>query len=279
MKLWYENHLGETLYVSGFPFLLETAPNFAYEWQYNATGSNKKGSKITKFYRNTKEMDDTLIIRTRTEAEMYARMKEFFEVVEQDIISMKPGKLKLEDGTYLSCYIIASNMSSIHRQTRKNERKVKIVSPYPFWINEAIRDFFPQAAEENHDEFLDYNYDYGYDYMHGVKGVARWSVDHYTDSEFRLTVFGYCENPVVRINGHPYQVFTTLESNDYLIIDSKEKTVTKWISGAVQENVYDLRLKEHSVFERIPSGNLTFTWDGTFGFRLKLFLERSEPAW
>ena len=146
-------------------------------------------------------------------------------------------------------------------------------------MNEVQKEFYPQTDIGDEDPFLDYNHDYSYDYMQGVKGVREWYVDHYTDSEFEMTIFGYCVNPVIRINGYPYQIFTTIEANDYLVIKSKENDVTKWISGVVQQNVFDLRSKENSVFERIPSGKLTFTWEGTYGFNLKLFLERSEPQW
>ena len=92
-----------------------------------------------------------------------------------------------------------------------------------------------------------------------------------------MTIFGEVGNPRVSVNGHPYQVNVDLAANEYLIIDSRKNTVTKYLANGTTLNVFDKRNKAQSVFEPIPGGTLRLTWPGTFGFDLTLYEERSEP--
>ena len=94
-----------------------------------------------------------------------------------------------------------------------------------------------------------------------------------------MTIYGAVDNPQVTVNDYAYQIMTSLESNEYMQIDSRNNTVLKYLANGVVQNVFDLRNKERSIFEPIPSGNLMVTWSGNFGFDITLFLERSEPVW
>ena len=124
-------------------------------------------------------------------------------------------------------------------------------------------------------------YDYNYDYTMPYGGDVIWNVDHYAQCEFLMTVFGPCVDPRVVINGHPYQVYVTLDENEYLQIDSRPNanTVVKYAANGIQQDVYDMRAKQESVFEPITAGNVRVVWPGDFGFDLTLFCERSEPRW
>ena len=155
---------------------------------------------------------------------------------------------------------------------------IKILLDYPFWIKEETKKFYPQT-EVRYEKGLDYNYDYAYDYTSQKKGTATWYVDNIRDSDFEMIVYGACANPRIIINGHVYEVFDTLESNEYLVINSQKNTVIKYLANGTTKNLFDLRGKQQSVFETIPKGNLNLSWSGDFGFDITLFLERSEPKW
>lgn len=86
-------------------------------------------------------------------------------------------------------------------------------------------------------------------------------------------------NPKVLINGYPYEVLTTLENNEYLIINSMEQTITKYLSNGATANLFDARGYDYSVFEKIPSGLISVSWSGDFGIDLYVFLKRKEAAW
>ena len=104
-------------------------------------------------------------------------------------------------------------------------------------------------------------------------------IDHVTASDFRMIVYGPCVNPRILINDQAYEVFTTLESNEYLIIDSRDYTVYKYLAnGTVQICLITAGLN-NLYLKKIPSGLLRINWSGDFGFDLTLFLERREARW
>lgn len=110
-------------------------------------------------------------------------------------------------------------------------------------------------------------------------GDVIWNVDHYAPCEFLMTIFGPAVDPRVVINGHPYQVYTTLDANEYLQIDSRANTVVKYLANGIQQDIYDYRAKQESVFDPITPGNISVVWSGEFGFDITLYCERSEPRW
>lgn len=80
------------------------------------------------------------------------------------------------------------------------------------------------------------------------------------------------------MNGYPYEVLTTLEKNEYLIINSSEQTIMKFSNGTTA-NLFDVRGYDYSVFKKIPSGLISVNWSGDFGIDLYVFLKRKEAAW
>lgn len=94
-----------------------------------------------------------------------------------------------------------------------------------------------------------------------------------------MTMYGPCVNPRVLINGYPYEVLTTLEAGEYLVIDSAEQTVVKHLNSGLTSNLYDARGYEYSIFEKIPPGMIRMNWPGDYGIDLVLHLKRREAAW
>ena len=88
-----------------------------------------------------------------------------------------------------------------------------------------------------------------------------------------------CSNPKVLLNGHPYEVLTTLERNEYLILNTMEQTITKYLSNGTTDNLFEVRGYDYSVFEKIEPGLVTVNWSGDFGIDLSIFLKRKEAAW
>lgn len=127
---------------------------------------------------------------------------------------------------------------------------------------------------------MDYEHDYGYDYTMPYGGDVIWQVDHYAPCEYEMIIYGPCVDPRVVINGHIYQVYATLDENDYLKINSRENSVVQYLVNGTQRDLYDYRVKiTGSLFDPIKPGNVRVVWSGEFGFDLTLFCERSEPRW
>ena len=116
--------------------------------------------------------------------------------------------------------------------------------------------------------------------IRGNKDAGFIDNDHYAACDFRLIIYGPCDNPEIRINGHLYKVTVHLAAGDYLEIDSRDNTVYQVKLDGRRINLFNQRDKESGIFEKIPTGRCSVYWatEG-FGFDLTLFQERSEPVW
>ena len=126
---------------------------------------------------------------------------------------------------------------------------------------------------------MDFPEDFSFDFSPTKKGTAVWEVDHIIPSDFELIIYGPCVNPRILVNEYPYEVYVTLERNEYLIIDSRTNTVMRYLQNGTAQSAFNERSLENSVFKRIPEGLLNINWSGEFGFDLTLFLNRREPPW
>ena len=275
MRLEYIGSAG-TIDFTQFETQIFTTSGFhAYEWTRQETAQTF-GVKVDKFTKEPLTYEMTVAIRG-TQSDKEAALNQIAEITEQDVVNKTPGRLYWKD-YYLDCYILKADTQP-SGDFWGAERSMTIFAPYPFWIKEETKQFLPVNRDQEDAGGLDYDYDYDYDYALDVPGQQRWNIDHYAPSEFQMILYGYCQNPRVMVGDYPYQVFDTCEEGEYIVIDSRAKTVVKHLNNGDVTNIFDLRAKENSVFEKIPGGNQLVTWAGTFGVDITLFMERSEPKW
>lgn len=203
----------------------------------------------------------------------------FFEICEKDVLSKAPGRLNL-NGHEIRCFVVGSEMGAKDDRVRMERVEAKIYAPYPFWTTVEKKTFYPDSVQRAEPyTYLDYPYDYKYDYSRSRAGTENWYIDHFRENNFEMTIYGPCSNPKVIINGYPYQINDTLETGEYIVVKSREKTVAKHLANGTVQNIFAKRDKINSVFKLIPSGELTFNWSGTFGFDMTIYKERSVPKW
>lgn len=247
------------------------------EWTYESV-EQQYGIRITKFTKDPIKLPVVFKFRG-SEKTIGENLNDFFAECEKDVLAMKQGELWIGD-EYIRGWFIAreTNPSS---EFYGYEQSATFLAPYPFYIRKLTKQFYPddRSEESGNEDGLNYPYDYPYNYATDSAGNRSWIVDHYTDSEFKMTIYGPVTDPRINISGYPYQVFDTLERGEYMVIDSRENTITKYRNNNTTANIYDLRAKENSVFRKIPPGSLSVNWTGAFGFDITLFLERSEPRW
>lgn len=246
-----------------------------YEWTYKAT-AQALGVVIDQFTKEPLTYEMTVAVRG-DQATKEDALNLIQDITERDVVNKTPGRLWWNEH-YIDCYIIASETYP-SEDFFGAERTMTILAPYPFWIREVSKDFLPVSVSADNVGGLNYPYNYNYDYALDVPGQSRWNIDHYAPSEFQMILYGYCQNPRVMIGDYPYQIFDTCEEGEYIVIDSRARTVEKHLNNGDVTNIFDLRAKDKSVFEKIPGGSLLVTWPGTFGVNIKLFTERSEPKW
>lgn len=281
MKFKYVNSKGETVDFSDFPYLFQDGNLLDYAWNYETV---ENSNKVFNF--NRKPVEKTFQIAvvpdfdtdvTERREKLKNAVNRIFEVLEFDVLEGVDGKLYCGEDMYLPCRISASTKSDWNKGIPFMFQEFTAVSAKGCWLKE-VKKSFTVKQEQGTDEMLDYPYDYEYNFATALSGTEYWSVSKLSFSDFVLTIYGSAVNPTIYINSEPYSVFVTLESNEYLTVDSRTNEVVKHTdSGDI--SVYDLRGKEHSVFSKIPNGDLLISWNGSFGFDIVAFAERSEPEW
>jgi hypothetical protein len=214
-----------------------------------------------------------------TELQFYGSEKQRRELIdslhddfERDLRNNNPGRIIWGD-YYLDCFIRKSSTAPDENHTW-TANKIEIYAPYPFWMQEV--DIQLAASQISGGGFLDYKYDYLYDYAAPVMGTKLVKSNFPFESEFIMIIYGQAVNPRIVINGYSYILYTTIPAGCYVVIDSRKRTITLY-SGGNRTNLFNFRNKTDSIFKKIPGGNLTITWDSSFGADIKIFHERSEP--
>lgn len=272
----YISSSGETFDLLDFKTRLKDANFHNYAWEYDGI-EQQYGVDITKFRKEAKEYDASVIFRGSIN-ERKENLNHFLEASEKDIINKTPGKIIYED-YYIRAYVISSSTYP-YDGADWTQKDVVFLCPYPFWIREETRSFLPVESTSSYNtEFLGYPYGYLYDYSAPDATDLIWVVNHFASCEFLMTIYGPEDNPLVTVNGHPYQVFAELETGEYMTIDSRENRVEKHLPDGTSINLYNYRSRQESIFEPVEPGSVRVMWSGEFGFDITLYLERSEPGW
>ena len=286
MDFYYINNRGQKIDLSDYPYIFQSGDLLNWKDSYTTRSLAKRD--ITSDYKlSVKEIPVQIAVLCDFSIPLAERKEEWKEAVDHladvlqaDVVDGKAGRIYTDTGYYMNCKIIGSEKSNWKMGLPFMFNTMTILADRPIWIHEESRSFPPISSGTRQDEtYLDYEHDYPYDYTMPHGGDVIWKVDHFAPCEFLMTIFGPAVDPRIVINGHPYQVYTTLDTNEYLQIDSRNNRVIKYLANGIQQDIYDLRAKQESVFDPITPGNISVVWPGDFGFDLTLFCERSEPRW
>ena len=248
-----------------------------YEWK-PMTNDQKIGVDVYGFEKEPKTYQITLTFRGPLE-ERKSKMDELINCFEYDIANVTPGRI-LFGSHYIDCYI--KDMSSKVSSTRNNwtDMEIGIYCPYPLWTQEESKSFYPDTFEKGKMyDFLEYPFRCPYDYSKPKSGTEHWYIEHYRSSNFKMIIYGPCANPRITIAGQVYQIYDTLESGEYIEIDSRKKTIIKRLENGTEQNIFYKKATGNSAFLEIPAGDLLISWNGEFGFDIILYKERSTPKW
>lgn len=126
---------------------------------------------------------------------------------------------------------------------------------------------------------LDYPLEYLYDYTNDTN-YNSINNDGYADSDFEITIYGKCENPVISIGDWNYGVNDVeLLTGEKLVINSVTKKVYKVQNNGDIVNLFNNRFRDFYAFQKIPVGVSVVGWNGAYSFDVELFEDRSEPKW
>lgn len=259
--------------LTSWPYWMQTGDFLNYEKSYTETKYHIRDLKNAR-----KDRYMTITVFGENEQDYYNNLNFLHEVFEMDVANLTPGRLYFQE-SYQSCYVIASAKTEWEDTDCMLDNEIRIIPVNPCWIHEESHQFFAQSSSSATAGGLDFPFDFPFDFAESKTGFEQWNIDHYASSHFKMTIYGPCKDPRVLINGYPRQVFTSLEANEYLVIDSRDSTVIKHLTNGTTVSVYNSRQFQPSIFEKIPSGLLDIDWSGAFGFDITLYIERSEPKW
>lgn len=272
-KIIFRNHLGEEIESGQGGFYVNSNDLRDYTWSYE-----ESSDRIVGFKRGVVKKSIPIVILTENEEKAVCLKNWITTLSEKDVCDMNPGRIII-NGCYMRGYIYESKKTKYYYNKRFLQSTLKFVSDEPQWVTESTKAFHPVGSDTGYPH-LDYPYDYDYDYAPDIISVGHINLDHYAPCKYLLKIYGPAINPAVTIGGIVRQVYTTLEAGQYLLIDSRDKTVKRVLNDGSVLNEFDNRRRgTKSIFEPIIPGMNVVTWNNAFGFDLTLFIERSEPEW
>ena len=271
-KLTFVNHLNESIEFGSGALYLNVNELHSYRWAYNS-----KNNKISSFQREMKEKKlPIVVVPPNSRSEGNTIMNKLMEMADKDVMSMKAGKLYCGD-YYLECYLFANEKAKYDLRLGVFYSTLTVISDQnkSAWIKETQQSFDNTGGEA---EFLDYDYDFSYDFTSPSLIRVLRNLG-FAEADFKMVIYGEVTDPSIYIGGHLYNVTGHVADNEYLEIDSREKTITLVQTDGTRVNWFRYRNKDHYIFQKVPAGESSVIWVGDYTFTITLFEERSEPKW
>lgn len=268
-KMTYRNHMNEEIDFGTNGIFVNSNDLHDFAWNYKS-----KNNRISSFEMGIVKKTIPVVIQCTNEEEGIRIKNKLFECAEKDVLTMQYGRIIIGN-YYLRCYVTGSKKTDYLISDSYMKTSLTVTTDLPSWIRESTTTFGFGSGTAGKN--LDFNNDFPMDYTSNLLGKALNNTN-FIESNFTMNIYGPCNNPEVVIAGHKYQVNASVAENEYLTIDSIEKTIILTHKDGTQENCFNLRNRESYIFEKIQPG-INNVSSGRFKFDVTLFEERSEPKW
>lgn len=268
MELYYVNSINEKLDFIKLPYLIkemEELEDFSHIYEVD-------GEEII-FEDSPAEIPLILNIYAESDEEYKNAKNRFFEITQYDVMNRKKGRLYY-NGQYVECQLVGSKKKDWCMGIPYTMNYIRMLTTRPYWIRENVYSF--QTSDISSTNNKRYMYRYPYRYANGMNDTYV-SNPHFSDSNFKLIIYGPAVNPMVSVGGVPHLTNIVLEEDERLEIDSRAGTVVKVTKNGECVNAFHNRQKGRKFFRKIGPGRQNIVWPGTFAFDLVIFEERSEP--
>lgn len=285
MKIYYVNSQGEKLDLITYPYLMLTDTDlFDYSWKNTTKGTVR--SRISSFSRSMMSKKFSIRVKGTSEENYRYNIEYLTSFFDADVSKLSPGRLYV-DNYYLDCYVYASSKPSKYLEVLSTTVDFNLISPDGSWKTSNIFHYGTKSGSSDTDvsdgtsvsTMLDYPLEYLYDYTN-TTNYNSINNDGYADSDFEITIYGRCENPVISIGDWNYGVKDVeLLTGEKLVINSVTKKVYKVKNNGDIINLFNNRFRDFYAFKKIPVGVSVVGWNGAYSFDVELFENRSEPKW
>lgn len=245
------------------------------KWQINST-QKIIGDNVQYFSRNECKYKITICLKG-TKEERFQMLDEMNETFDIDVMNNQSGKLYFNK-YYINCFVIESEISVNKDSNSQTDVDLVIYAPDGMWIK-TDRHQFPIQKSVGGDDGLNTPFNFNFNLSEGIsaKQIINEGI---CPSDFKLKIYGPVDEPQIRIGGHDYKVNVSIGIGEYVVINSKNKTLYKYDAIGKGTNIFNLRDKEKGyIFEQIPIGYSNVAWNNRFGFDLEFYNVRSEPKW
>lgn len=254
---------------------------FRHEFKYST-----KNDKIEEFSAGVIERKIEATITGNEEKSWQELYDEMNGVFVRDVLLKRPGKLYVNK-SYIPCFFTATTPEEMFEDWGFQTAELKMVTDRAVWATEQSIKIEPIANVSllKNEESAEKEYPYKYPYRYPLlKTQINIYIDHYKESDFEMKIYGPTLTVKINIADHPYEIDYPIEEGEYMVVDSraytpKEERLCIVKKDGEKENIFNFRNTEHSVFKKIPPGNVVIDYPRTYGVDLTIFKERSEPAW
>lgn len=226
--------------------------------------------------RGTREAGVTMALLSLSEADSLR------QAGDADVAKLTPGTLEA-DGWMQRAYVVGVSVKKVVGGGAV--AKVTFLLLDGVWRKGMTYEFRPGAGSGTVGMGHGYKYGYPYGYPYSVSTTREITVPQIVPSPFRIIVYGTAARPSVSIGGNRYQVNTDVPSGGYLVIDSIEGTVTKVAANGYRTNCLPDAVLGNGIgsgsyiFEDVPAGTSTVSYDGSFGWDLTVYREEGAVPW
>ena len=281
MILKYINSENKEFDLKDARFRLKEGNFHNVSWKYSSI-TKRFGVAVKQFEKDPISFELTFAIKGPI-SKRKAMLNEIHGAMEVDKLNKIPGKIVWND-SYIEGYFISSSTYPASEGNGTINTTV-FFAPVPFWIQEQLISIHPiSGVAAVSDKVLTKKYPYTYPYRYPVlQTETTVNVDHYTESDFQMKVYGPATSVHIYIAGHPYIVHYPIEAGEYMVIDSRPVEMDKKLyvvkANGDTVNIFHYRDTENSVFKKIPPGQIKVDYPRSYGVDLTIFKERSEPLW
>ena len=277
----YESSNGKKFNLFKGPYKLNVEPMFDYEWDYTKR-ERRRGDIIAGFTKRVTTKSIVLHIASYGEGIRNHAIDEFNSAIEADIYNATAGKIWYGDW-FTYGYLVASKNEKWQYGVPVIKKTLTLAQEQDSWYRTTLKKSYendhinvePEEWCKTHADKYDYQYDYMIDFETRIDLIN----PDVLPSHFVLSIQGPADRPRVEIGDNVIEFNWELEDGDVLVVDSTTKTTIIYSADGTQTNVFGARNPDYYIFERMPSGRNSVSWNGPFTWEIRLIEERSEPRW
>ena len=281
VNLIYTGSNGREFNLMAADIRLRTGSFFQAKWKPD-TNKKQFGVSISRWTKEPLQYEMELIFSGSVEARKEA-LTAFWSSTETDVLTGIPGVLTYQNA-YLEGFFIESDTEPTVNQ-RWTSHTVTFYAPVPFWVTEQKVIVNPLSGGGGSNPYK--TYDGGYSYETGywypvMQNDVIVNTGHYTESDFRLAVYGPTSNVAITMSDNLYQVNHAVGAGEIMIIDSRQsQPIDRKCyligSGGQITNIFNSRIG--TLFNKLPGGEWPIMYTREYPIELTIFKRRSVPFW